>query len=161
MGGGRRVDDERQVGRSVVGRLDRGEGEGPAPSRYGWGAPEKVEPSRRERAESARRDRGKRIGSPSEAAVEHAPDILDVRQVGEEEDEVVQLRVVRVVEPRRDGNSVVWVEDVGRRRVVDDDRLVDRPTKLRQVLRKVRKAGHRASVAVADGGVPAADCDAP
>lgn len=73
---------------------------------------------------------------PLKSAVENAPDVLDVGQIGEEHDEVAQLRVVWVVEPRRDGHGIVGVEDVRRRRVVDDDRFVDRSAELREVLRE-------------------------
>ena len=45
-------------------------------------------------------------------AVEHAADVVHLLQVGQERAQVRQLRVVRVVEPGRDGHGVVRVEDV-------------------------------------------------
>jgi hypothetical protein len=66
----------------------------------------------------------------SPCAVEHASDVVDDGEVGEERDEVRQLCVVRVVEPRRDRDRVIRMEDVRRRRVVDDDRIANRPAQL-------------------------------
>lgn len=43
---------------------------------------------------------------------------------------------VRVIEPRRDGNGVVDVEDVRCGRVVDNDALAHRSSKLREILRR-------------------------
>lgn len=40
----------------------------------------------------------------------------------------------RVVEPTTDRNGIVRVEDVARRRVVDDDRIANRPAELRKIL---------------------------
>lgn len=48
--------------------------------------------------------------------------------------QVGQFRVVRVVEPARDGDGVVGVEDVRGWAVVDDDGLPDRPPELGEVL---------------------------
>ena len=72
---------------------------------------------------------------PLQAAVKHTADVVAPCEVGEEGAEVRELRVVGVVEPARDGHRVVRVEDVRRGRVVDDDRVRDRPPELREVLR--------------------------
>jgi hypothetical protein len=50
---------------------------------------------------------------------------------------------VRVVEPGRDRDGVVRVEDVGRGRVVDDDRVLHRATELREVLSRVERSGRQ------------------
>ena len=44
---------------------------------------------------------------------------------------------MRVVEPRGDRDGVVRVEDVGRRRVVQDNRVGNWTTQLRQVLQTI------------------------
>ena len=57
--------------------------------------------------------------------VEDPAHVLRGCEVLEERTEVRQFRVVRVVEPRRDGHRVVRVEDVGRWRVVQDYGVAD------------------------------------
>jgi hypothetical protein len=44
---------------------------------------------------------------------------------------------MRVVEPRRDWDGVVRVEDIGRRRVVQDNRVGNWTAQLRQVLQTI------------------------
>ena len=66
-----------------------------------------------------------RIGVSSSAsldgAIEDTTDVFDSGEVREEWAQVRQLGVVRVIEPGRDGDSIVRVEDVRSRRVVNDD----------------------------------------
>ncbi len=50
-------------------------------------------------------------------------DVAHARKVLEKGDKVEQLVVVRVVEPRHNGDGVVRVEQVRRRAVVHDNRL--------------------------------------
>lgn len=61
-------------------------------------------------------------------------DVVHFAQPLEERDEIQQLGVGHVVEPRGHRNCVVGVEDVGGRRVVHDDHLVQVPTQTAQVL---------------------------
>lgn len=68
------------------------------------------------------------------AAIQNASNIVHRRQISEEGAKIRELRVVRVVEPRRHGHGVVGVEDVGRRRIVEDDGVPYRAPELRQVL---------------------------
>jgi hypothetical protein len=44
---------------------------------------------------------------------------------------------MRVVEPRGDWDGVVRVEDVGRRRVIEDDRVSNWTAQLRQILQTI------------------------
>ena len=53
--------------------------------------------------------------------------IVGRTQLLEEGDELEQLAVLHVVEPRDDRDSVLWMEDVGGRRVVDNDYFVQLP----------------------------------
>jgi len=46
------------------------------------------------------------------AAVENATDVIDCSQIGEEWAQIGELRVVRIVEPGRDWDGVVRVEDI-------------------------------------------------
>jgi len=55
-------------------------------------------------------------------------------QVREEGAEVSELRIVWVVEPRGYRHRIVRVEDVGRRRVIDDDGVCYRTAELREIL---------------------------
>ena len=55
-------------------------------------------------------------------------------QIRKEWAKVVQLSVMGVIEPRRYGDCVIRMEDVGRRRVVDYDGVFDRAAQLREVL---------------------------
>ena len=57
--------------------------------------------------------------------VQNAPHIVDVTEIGQEGTEVCQFRIMRVVEPRRYGDGVVGVENIGCGRVVKDDRILD------------------------------------
>ena len=70
-----------------------------------------------------RRHRRQNSGS-SNRPVQHASDIRDRRQVGEERAEIGQLGVMRIVEPGRDWDRVVGVENVGCRRVVNNDAVM-------------------------------------
>jgi hypothetical protein len=90
-----------------------------------------------------------------QSCVEDGADVVHLLEIREEGHEVGQLGVVsvsnasvesfprtttgdsRVVEPGRDGDSVVRVEDVGCRRVVDDDAVCHRTSKLREILVKI------------------------
>lgn len=56
--------------------------------------------------------------------LEYRVDRVDVRETLEVRDEVAEFGVVRVVEPRLACYCVVWVEDVRRWRVVQDQHLV-------------------------------------
>lgn len=85
-------------------------------------------------------ERGKQWGC-SDAAVEDTTNIVDGSKVRQEGAQVGQLRVVRVVEPCRDGNSIVRVEDVGRGRVVDDDARRHFAAQLGEVLREGQPNG--------------------
>jgi hypothetical protein len=73
-------------------------------------------------------------GGKSEPAIEDAADVVNGAEVGEEGDKVCELRIVRVVEPRRDGDRVVRVEDIGSRGVVEDDSVGDGAAELGEVL---------------------------
>ena len=55
-------------------------------------------------------------------------------EIGQEGTEVGQFRIMRVVEPRRYGDGVVGVENIGCGRVVKDDRVLDWAPELREVL---------------------------
>lgn len=59
----------------------------------------------------------------SKGNVQHHADILDLgpSQILENRDEVQQFVVVSVREPAADGYRVLRVEDVRRRRVINDD----------------------------------------
>lgn len=75
-----------------------------------------------------------RLPARLSGAVEDAADIGYRGEVREEGDEIGELGVVRVVEPRGYGDSVVRVEDVRRGRVVEDDRVPDGAAELGEVL---------------------------
>lgn len=66
--------------------------------------------------------------------VEDASHIVHGSEVGQERTEIRQFGIVRVVEPGRDGNGIVRMENVGSRRVVYDDAGMDFSSELRQVL---------------------------
>ena len=72
----------------------------------------------------------------SESDIEDQADVADIRagQVFENGDEIEQLVVVGVREPTADGNRVLRVEDVRRRRVVDDDGVLQVAAHLGEVL---------------------------
>ena len=57
--------------------------------------------------------------------IQNAPHIVDMTEIGQEGTEVGQFRIMRVVEPRRYGDGVVGVENIGCGRVVKDDRILD------------------------------------
>lgn len=61
-------------------------------------------------------------------------DVVHFAQPLEERDQVQQLGVGHVVEPRGHRHRVVGVEDVGGGRVVHDDHLAQVPTQAAQVL---------------------------
>lgn len=48
--------------------------------------------------------------------------------------EVQELVIVRIREPTADGDSVLWVENIRRRRVIDDDGVLQVASNLREVL---------------------------
>lgn len=54
-------------------------------------------------------------------AIKNTTDVFDSGEVREERAQIRQLSVVGVVEPGRDGDSVVGVKDVRGGRVVNDD----------------------------------------
>ena len=67
--------------------------------------------------------------------IEDPPHVVArLAQIRKEWAEVVQLGIVGVIEPRRDGDRVVRMEDVGRGRIVNDDGVLDRTAELREVL---------------------------
>lgn len=66
----------------------------------------------------------------SDTQVEDLRDVVDSGQVYEKWNEIRQFRVVDVIEPRRDRHCVGGVKDVARRRVVDDDCVLEIPTEL-------------------------------
>lgn len=66
------------------------------------------------------------------SAVEDALDITDWCEIRKERAQVGQLGVMRVIEPRRHRYSIVWVEDVRCRRVVEDDSVLNRASELRE-----------------------------
>lgn len=78
----------------------------------------------------------KGMGVSSESDIEDQADVLHVGacQVFENWDEVKQLVVVGVREPTADGYGVLRVEDVGRRRIVDDDRVFQVSSHLGEIL---------------------------
>jgi hypothetical protein len=73
-------------------------------------------------------------GGKSEPAIEDAADVVDGAEVGEEGNEVCEFRIVRVVEPRRDGDRIVRVEDIGSWGVVEDDSVGNGAAELGEVL---------------------------
>lgn len=75
-------------------------------------------------------------------AVENASHIVHGSEVGQERTEIRQFGVVRVVEPGRDGNGIVRMEDVRSRRVVYDDAGMNFSSELRQVLEYVQYQRH-------------------
>jgi hypothetical protein len=79
---------------------------------------------------SSRRSRPAQI----QVRIQDSPHVVRCRQVREEGNEVGEFGVVRVVKPGRDGDGVVRVEDVGRGRVVDDDRVFHGAAELGKVL---------------------------
>lgn len=75
-----------------------------------------------------------------QSSVKDTSDIVRLSQISKERHKVRELRVMGIIEPRRHGDSVVRMEDVRRRGVIDDDRVRNRAAKLRQILhtQKVR-----------------------
>jgi hypothetical protein len=73
---------------------------------------------------------------PLQSNIEHETDVgyLGASQVLEDRDEIEQLIVVGVAEPTADGHRMLWVEDITRRRVVDDDGLLKITPDLTQIL---------------------------
>lgn len=49
---------------------------------------------------------------PLQSPVKYPTHIIHRRQISQEWAKIRKFRIVRVIEPGRDGNSVVWVEDV-------------------------------------------------
>ena len=72
-----------------------------------------------------------RIMTPLSGTVEDATNIIDLGKVGQEGHEVGQLGVVGVVKPGGNGDSIVRVEDVRCRRVIQDDGITYWTAKLR------------------------------
>lgn len=72
----------------------------------------------------------------SQANVQDHADILDLgpSKILENRNEVKQFIVVCVREPAADGNRMLRVEDVGSRRIVDDDGFPEITANLREVL---------------------------
>ena len=67
--------------------------------------------------------------------IEDPPHVVArLTQIRKERAEVVQFGIVGVIEPRRDWDRVVRMEDVGRGRIVNDDGVLDRTAELREVL---------------------------
>jgi len=65
---------------------------------------------------------------------EDATHVVHLRNVQEERNKVEELRVVGIVEPRVDGHRILWVEEVGRGGVVNDDDVLQRSAQLAQIL---------------------------
>lgn len=61
------------------------------------------------------------------------PAVLDLAELNEERDQVEQLLVLRVVVPRHDGNGLLGLKHVRRRRVVEDDCVLGGPANLAHV----------------------------
>src|SRR3989338_3814146 len=62
----------------------------------------------------------------------------------QERNQVEQLQVVRVVEPRVDGDGAARLEQIGGRRIVDDDRLGQVPAKPAHILDETALVLHAA-----------------
>jgi len=92
---------------------------------------------------SLNRRRGRATQALIKVRVQHGPDVLRRSEVRQEGDQVGEFGVVRVVEPRRDRDGVVRVEDVGGGRVVDDDRVFHGATELGEVLCGEKGGGKR------------------
>lgn len=67
--------------------------------------------------------------------VQYQADVGDVgaRQVLEDRNKIKEFVIVGIQEPTADGNGMLWVENVRRRRVVDDDGVLEVSPYLRQV----------------------------
>lgn len=72
-------------------------------------------------------------GGRSKTAIKHGTHVVHLAQVIQEGAKVGKLGIVRVVEPATDRNRIVRMEDVGRGRVVDDDRIGNVPSQLGKV----------------------------
>jgi hypothetical protein len=55
-------------------------------------------------------------------------------QIGEKPNEVRQLGVKRIIEPRSDWDGVIGIEEIGGGRIVENDARVQRTSEHRQVL---------------------------
>lgn len=73
-------------------------------------------------------------GGLSYAAVKDASDIRHLRQISQKRRHVRQFRVVWIIEPGRHGDRVIGMEYIGRRRVIQYNRVPYRPSKLTKVL---------------------------
>ena len=67
----------------------------------------------------------------SSCTVQDTAHVVDGGQVGQEGYQIGQLGIVGVVEPGRDGDGVIGVEDVRCRRIIEDDGICNGPAELR------------------------------
>lgn len=82
----------------------------------------------------AKESNGWSLSSSLSGTVEDAADIINCCEVSQEGHEVGQFGVVRIVEPGRYRDSVVGMEDVRCRRIIQDDCIAYWTTQLRQIL---------------------------
>lgn len=93
---------------------------------------------------------GVRIGLTS--TVQDSPHIINSAQVSKEGNEVSQLRVVGVIKPRRNRNSIIGVENIRCWRIIQNNGIRYGATQLRQIL--FQKITHRRG-----GDIEGADLD--
>lgn len=72
--------------------------------------------------------------SSRDAKVQDFRNVIDRLQINQEGYEIDQFRVVNIVEPARDGNSMRWMKDITRRRIVNDDDALKVSSELTQIL---------------------------
>lgn len=79
-----------------------------------------------------------RDGGLWELGVENHSDIAHVcpSQALQHGNQVEKFVIMGVIEPTGDGNSVVWVVEIGGGRVVDNDGLLDVATNVEEVLKE-------------------------
>jgi len=66
--------------------------------------------------------------------IERGVDVVGLRSLFQHVDEVPEFAIVGVVKPTGDWQRVAGLKQVGRWAVVDDDRLVQRPSQIAQIL---------------------------
>jgi hypothetical protein len=90
-------------------------------------------------SEGRRIAKKKRVAKPawfmtSSSPIQYASNIIYCTEIGKEWNQVCKLGVMGVVEPWRYGDSIVGMEDIWSRRVVQNDSVSNRTAELWQVL---------------------------
>jgi hypothetical protein len=65
----------------------------------------------------------------SAAAIENATNVIYLLQVIEERGQIMKFRVVWIGKPARDGYGVIWMENIRRRTVIQNDDFLNRSPK--------------------------------